>query len=161
MLDTDDLPAKTERPKNPPKPPGVDVPRLRKTVEWAYEQWQRAERGEPSEWNQGTWIDQRMFPTCSTVCCIAGKIALDDGWTPTTHDGSVVTKPGKGERVTSVLALELLGIANDRLFRGSNDIWDIFEIAGELTDGEIEPPPGLPARPMMRIQCPCGCGLLT
>jgi hypothetical protein len=116
----------------------VDTPRLRKTLEWALSEHRKAERGEPSEWNQEEWLgtlraatwnrlftDTDMSPgetdraveqlnlstACGTACCLAGKIVLDAGMQPasaTGSDGHVVTASGV-ERSVPTVALELLG----------------------------------------------------
>jgi hypothetical protein len=147
----------------------VDVPLLRKTLEWAYTEWQKHLQGKPSEWNQCNWIGParearnnivldddelvaeavRTGEICGTACCIAGKIVIDDGWSvPSPYygtGGSVVRKGNRKEHVIDVAA-ELLGISEtnaNALFYGSNTIYDLYRIASELTDGEIQIPEGL------------------
>jgi len=63
-----------------------DIARLEHLLEWATEEQAKRERGEPSEWNQGVYIVDRTLANgtrrvtdCDTVCCIAGKVALEDG----------------------------------------------------------------------------------
>lgn len=94
----------------------IDIPRLRKTLEWALSEHHKAERGEPSEWDQGEWLgsirdstlskfyrsrpmprwgettrmvnEMSLSATCGTSCCIAGKIVLDAGYRPMAETGS-------------------------------------------------------------------------
>lgn len=142
----------------------INVPLLRKTLEWAYGEHLKAERGEVSEWSQGDW----MAPTrdvqpwnldredvdaavqegtaCGTACCIAGKVAYDEGWRPVAFQGGTIT--GRDGRVDSAFEVgaRLLGLNDGQakdLFNGCNTIGELYWIAGGITDGEIEPPPGL------------------
>ena len=75
----------------------VNVKLLRKTLEWAHDQWHRWQRNEISEWEQGDWMvstAQRYWDMseedfqalidegsiCGTSCCVAGKVAYDLGY---------------------------------------------------------------------------------
>jgi len=149
----------------------VNVPLLRKTLEWAYEQHLKAERGEPSEWNQSNWI---LTTECGTVCCIAGKITIDAGWTPVwgfVGGGEVVRRDGISDDVSddvssyaSDVATRELGLTEGQaqlLFSGANTIEDLYSLAGQFTDGEVQPPPELDlsaVRDSDPCSCSCGCG---
>jgi hypothetical protein len=163
-------PAKTTRPGNPPKPPGasdtVDAPRLAKTLDWALEQHWRAEAGLFSEWNQAAWmrhsddlarergmyeeylVAQRAGATCGTACCIAGKVALDNGYHSVHGNGgdAVIHRRTRARVGAAKVAAELLGLTTwqaDLLFSGGNRITDLYAIAEVLTGGEITAPPEL------------------
>lgn len=63
-----------------------DIARLEHLLAWATEEQAKLERGEPSEWNQGVYVVDRTAPgqirrsaSCDTACCVAGKVALEDG----------------------------------------------------------------------------------
>jgi len=74
----------------------IDIPLLRKVVEWAETEEKLTK---DREWFQGAWVREETFPIaatayqsgdvasqttpwCKTTMCIAGKIALDAGWKP-------------------------------------------------------------------------------
>ena len=140
----------------------VNVPLLRKTLDWAYDQYQLSLRGLPSEWSQGEWIRHSSAVSCGTVCCVAGKIALEAGWRSLHGDGgSVVIQDGVIDFANAVAADEL-GLTRDQaeaLFSGGNTIGMLYAIAGQLTDGEITAPPELNVPDISETRCPCGCDL--
>lgn len=142
--------------------PTVNVPLLRKTLEWAYGEWQKVRRDEISEWNQGNWMVStaglydysekvyeafRQGAACGTACCIAGKVALDDGWHPAMTRGLGGFAYRDGERADVFdIGRDLLGLTNEQanwLFAGGNTIYNLYSIANQITDGEIQPPPEL------------------
>ena len=119
-----------------------NIPLLRKMVEWVEEQAQLTEN---REWYQADWI---VAPSeylgladeaenwCGTACCVAGKVALMDGWKPAFFSGlaTTVTKDGEYREVKEVAA-ELLGIPDygvHPLFDGNNTAADIRRIAEEI-----------------------------
>lgn len=116
----------------------VNVPLLRKQLEWATSEHAKATRGEFSEWDQDKW--------CGTRCCIAGHTALDTGWTTHTYpDGAVSTVLTRGTESEHVryVAQDALGLTWDEaqtLFDGKNQISDLWRIANKVTNGEIEIP---------------------
>lgn len=123
--------------------PEVNVPLLRKTVEWATDQWRKAQRGEASEWTQKFYFVKRQRLDCGTACCIAGKVVLDAGYEPAYEDGDVTAwAVGDGEeRPAGEIARELLGLSmfqGERLFWEDNSIHDIWRIAEEISGGEIK-----------------------
>lgn len=120
-----------------------NIPLLRKMVEWVEEQ-DRLE--ENREWYQSEWIvTPSEYPElydeaenwCGTACCVAGKVALMDGWKAADfYSGSAttVTKDGEYREVREVAA-ELLGIPDyggHPLFDGNNTATDIRRIAEEI-----------------------------
>lgn len=51
---------------------------------WATREWDKKEKGLPSEWEQGTWMTMRgeevTGTACGTACCLAGKaVAITPG----------------------------------------------------------------------------------
>jgi len=56
----------------------VDIERLDHLLAWATEEEAKKRRGEPSQWDQGVYYLERD-PSCGTVCCISGKVVLEDG----------------------------------------------------------------------------------
>ena len=112
----------------------VNIPLLRKTVEWVEEQ----EQLEESRWNQRDWFsfhynlvaDQREH-FCNTSYCFAGKVVMDAGWTPTTTT-FCVKKDGVVRDIADV-ANELLGLEKlHSLYGATNTASDIREIAEHL-----------------------------
>lgn len=104
----------------------VNVPLLRKMVEWVEAEEQRSEN---REWDQTVWFDLRTNQAwCGTVACIAGKIALMEGWKPVNViKGGLVAKGGE-QMLASRVAARALGITY-------SDIWQLF--AEDLTAAEI------------------------
>lgn len=134
---------------NPEVNPEVNISLLRKAVEWV--EWQDALAKPKRQWDQAVWVwfktkkgtlmkDRRRVAQvvqsnkweCQTVMCLAGFVALEGGWKPTTQDGEV-TKDGE-VRAVPMVAEELLGIRNFNpgLFNGENDARDIRRIAEQL-----------------------------
>lgn len=117
----------------------VNIPLLRKTVEWVETQEQITEG---REWYQGWWISDRKdieddevdtTHFCDTAYCVAGKVVLDDGWHPRAG-GTVVEKGGVRWDISAV-AIDLLGITEDEgelLFDGNNDAKTIRQIAEDI-----------------------------
>lgn len=121
----------------------VNVPLLRKMVEWVEEQEKLTEG---REWWQGFWatdtsrgtfielVDSKSY--CGTAFCVAGKLAYDDGWKPKwLPDGEAyeVTRDGETKEIAGVAA-GLLGIAPDtRLFDANNTAAVIRRIAEDIT----------------------------
>lgn len=88
----------------------VNVPLLRKAVEWVEEQALLPMH--LREWDQAHW--------CGTRCCVAGWVALHEGWSRTKLE-SVVTKDGRSRTVDEV-ASKALGLTEPQaigLFLGT------------------------------------------
>lgn len=118
----------------------VNVALLAKALDWAYEQDARRACGETSEWDQGAW--------CGTAHCIAGEVALLTGWRMHGNSMFVTREDGAGveEDFVDHVAADALGLTDAQaagLFSGSNSLEMLYEIAAELTDDAITPPPGL------------------
>lgn len=109
----------------------VNVPLLRKVVEWVEEQ--EGLQGTEREWYQATWISR--YNWCGTQMCVAGKIAILEGWTPVFTDSehmatATVEKDGIEENVETV-ALEALGVSREIY-------WDKFYLFdGDLTAAQV------------------------
>ncbi len=127
-----------------------NVPYLRKLVEWVETE---AKRTEAREWYQATWLapgnEARIdfgqeIDFCDTACCVAGKVALLEGWKPETYSNrDMSNNPGftgnviKGgvTKHASHVARDALGLTNDqsdRLFEAVNTAEDIRAIAEEI-----------------------------
>jgi hypothetical protein len=124
-----------------------DIARLEHLLAWATEEQAKLERGEPSEWNQGVYLVDRMlslWPTpktsCNTVCCIAGKVALEDGAEIIWNDG------GYGSRVRVLgsrigiddYAQQELGLTNSQafvLFHAENNLEALRKIIDAIKRG--------------------------
>lgn len=111
--------------------PIPDLPLLRKTLDWARAEHEKALRGERSEWNQGMWWWQGHV--CGTVCCVAGYIAnMTDG-----VDGvrlGQTLRTSTGERIRDC-AQRHLGITRGEavaLFNGINDIHDLERVGRQI-----------------------------
>jgi hypothetical protein len=144
----------------------IDVGLLQKVLDWAYEQYQRALRGEPSEWNQGTWfIDLTAVSSldserteraidagtvCDTACCIGGKTAIMMGWRPVWSSGDLVQHPTENYmasvRHVAAAGLGLSPYEAGLLFNGRNNIRDLYEHASRFTRGKVVVPLDLPER---------------
>jgi hypothetical protein len=121
--------------------------RLLSLLAWAEGEHEKSERGEPSEWDQGSWITRQRSVPCGTACCIAGKVALDDGLEPrisgrsweAVHDfDSTSTVLLDGERLSvpeyAQVALGLDRYQANELFAGGNTIEDLRRIIGGLVE---------------------------
>lgn len=133
----------------------VNVPLLRKAVEWAETEASKPEGG---RWMQGTWMFQvdeflndmhnsfatvedrlawleseHIDPTCGTAYCIAGYVA--QLMNPEYRERHVI-----GGRHLADFATDELGISDDeadRLFAASNTIEDIRRVAEEIAGGKL------------------------
>ncbi len=120
----------------------IDVPKLRKLVEWVEEQDVLAENDRV--WDQELWfhqdnlaiaraVEDKYDPYCGTSMCIAGKLAFDAGWLPVIdHADDKATKDGV-TKYYSEIGAEELGLDNNtqefELFNASNSASDIRAIA--------------------------------
>ena len=123
--------------------PTVNIPLLRKAVEWA-----EAEAAMPSRisrWNQGAWVinpvEIQRDEACGTCYCIAGFVVsqestvapVTDKWWQVMVDDAIVD-----EYDFCSLAASRLGIDRadaNRLFNASNSIEDV-RIQAESIAGE-------------------------
>jgi hypothetical protein len=124
----------------PPPCETVDVPLLRKQLEWA--------TAHPEEHYQSDWV---VETECGTAYCIAGHTCVDAGYTmhADRFRDKVWVDTEHGEEHTAEVALRLLGLPRDspthgsRLFAGGNDLRRLWELAQAYTGGEIQPPENL------------------
>lgn len=115
----------------------INIPLLRKMVEWVEEQ----EALQPSqrEWYQGAWLSvsgkwtNEQLDWCGTRCCVAGKIALLEGWEPAWDHPEArpiwtdyVKKDGEVRHVEAV-AYEALGL---------DQLGELYEYEIALFEGE-------------------------
>ena len=123
----------------------IDIPKLRKLVEWVEEQDVLAESDRV--WDQELWFHQdrsvvvaiealhnKYDPYCGTSMCAAGKLAFDDGWKPVwDSDGHSDRAEKDGvEKYYSQIGAEVLGLAYEaeyELFNANNNAGDIRAIA--------------------------------
>lgn len=59
----------------------LNTERLVRVGRWAIEQEKLRQAGLPSEWDQARWL-RKTDGGCGTACCIAGRIAVEDGGVP-------------------------------------------------------------------------------
>jgi hypothetical protein len=67
----------------PTKRETVDFDRLDDLIAWGEGEYLKSLEGLPSEWVQGEWVatrwDEETWSTpCGTVCCMAGRVGLED-----------------------------------------------------------------------------------
>lgn len=120
----------------------IDVELLRKELEYV-----TAHR---DEWDQKYWMQRSSKTTCGTVACLAGNAVLhSDRFTVKVEqvgskhhynpvrasDGTWVSWLRAGREVFGLSAREA-----DRLFDSSNTLRQLWTLASEFTDGEIEVP---------------------
>lgn len=137
--------------------PDVDVPTLRKAVEWVEWQETLGEENPDRVWYQSVWLlplrevfteEERARSkfrdwSCETAMCMAGYIALnladpDPEYKPHIKiDGRVVDKYGNEYEVEH-LALATLGLSEDYgMFVGHNTAADIRQIAESIVGGAL------------------------
>jgi len=130
---------------HPAPEPTVNVPLLRKAVEWVEEQVELDGWG---QWDQSAWLVTEDFriheldhePGCGTAYCVAGYVGqlvnpayLEDAW-----GGTVVGAPGA--RHVSDVAREALGLTPmqaDMLFESTNGVDRIRELAEGFAGGAL------------------------
>jgi hypothetical protein len=119
----------------------LDVPLLRKAVEWVQTEAKRPVK--ESEWCQGEWrvFGRDMGRTCDTVYCVAGYVATVVGtkWVDyPSRDGSLYAGFfDSDDRSASVIARKALGLDADEaraLFHGNNSAKRVLEIAREICE---------------------------
>lgn len=134
--------------------PTVNVPLLRKVVEWA--EAEAAKPWELREWNQvsviqsperitgyhderGYWVEASKAPSCGTNYCIAGYVAqvtlregerVGFGWDIVDPNGQTVD--GAVERAAEMLGIDAEVAMGDGLFAGGNTIEDVRRIAESI-----------------------------
>lgn len=111
---------------------GINIPLLRKVVEWVEEQ--EALSTGKRQWKQMIWFERNNW--CGTRCCVAGKVALLEGWEPVWEENETarVEKDGEVQGV-ALVARDLLGLNSfqaDRLFAARNTAADVRYYAEQL-----------------------------
>lgn len=116
----------------------VNAPLLRKVLEHITEH--------PDEWFQGMWAKRSA---CGTACCVAGHVAVMTGHELIFDSDGEASFVQDGRWISTVATEELRLPDQDpesyepHLFAGFNSLPDLWRIANELTDGEIEIPEGM------------------
>jgi len=113
----------------------VNVPLLQKVLDHI--------TAHPEEWRQSDWASKSA---CGTAYCVAGHAVVMSGYTASFSSKNWATgfcvKDGRRGHIDTV-AREVLGLdlwqAQD-LFHGRNTMQEIWDIATEITDGEIVVP---------------------
>jgi hypothetical protein len=119
----------------------ADNEKLLELKAWVRREWEKRLAGQPSEWNQGTWI---AVKSCGTVCCVAGKAALNAGWIPDPDATSWVHLPDDphNSRPVEEVSDEVLGLTPQEsfeLYRGSNSVEDVERLIDLIVAGEFDP----------------------
>lgn len=112
----------------------ANMERLDRLVEWAAAQEDLRAAGLSSEWDQTEWIGKRF---CGTVCCVAGKVALEDGHRPVNDLSYIITVDGRRMGVDTY-AMDALGLNDDQadvLFEASNTLDDLRVIVEAIRAG--------------------------
>lgn len=107
-------------------------------------------RTHPEEWDQTLWIGTpTKHDHCGTTACIAGRVAIQNGWTPDTTNSSVtddrnghlratythVTKEPHQTGAVIDIAQDILWLDNNQaetLFSPDNTIHDLHTIRNEI-----------------------------
>jgi hypothetical protein len=136
----------------------VNIPLLRKAVEWA--EAEAAKPWEVSEWNQADWVAhpkklwhqtrdalgrfirggerKTKAEDCGTCFCIAGKVAYDVGAVPINYNSGflngLMMLDGREEWADQIAQKELGLTDKDaaNLFKATNKIEDIRKIAENI-----------------------------
>jgi len=121
----------------------TNVPLLQKALDYI--------ETHPEEWEQSCWIEDSPL-ACGTVACLAGHIALIDGWEVHTDAYGIIRGMVRGDEwVSSVseAAAASLGATSDygqvyargeSLWGASNTRKDLWRIANNLVDGALTLP---------------------
>jgi hypothetical protein len=131
----------------------VNVPLLRKAVEWAEAEAARPEGG---HWLQPSWVRDLStlspaereareaqglhLASCGTAYCIAGWVAQHEAGPENVSVPSVSVTAGGRTWMIDDYAAARLGLNfmdADRLFAGSNTIEDVRRIAEEIVGGPL------------------------
>ena len=105
----------------------LNVPLLRKMVEWVEGEATKPIR--EREWNQDSYVYRGVAFNCGTAYCVAGKIAIDAGWTPFY----------RRESSTSTERVEKDGVVMDaddvaKRVLGLEDVWGLFNAGNSSSD---------------------------
>lgn len=109
----------------------INAPLLRKVLDHI--------TAHPEEWDQTDWAS---MTSCGTACCVAGHAAVMTGHTPDFrgYGSTHVTSDGRYICDVAREELRLEHWQADDLFAVCYTLKDLWRIASEFTDGEIEIP---------------------
>lgn len=138
----------------------MDVNRLLALDWWVHEQEALRLAGRPSAWDQNVWFEmdepgnERVVeygeadegyvlgeyvirvPSCGTVCCIAGHVAMQDGWTLSDLNRQMRVDPETGlQESISSYAARILGLESweaSRLFDANNSAEQVHAFIEDL-----------------------------
>lgn len=136
----------------------ADIEHLHRLLDWAEVEDEKRQRGEFSEWDQHVWVNWILYDPdpeitdssnyCGTVCCLAGKVAVDagavslDGYI---ESGPMVALPTEdGEQLVTDVShfarqrLDLTKGQGAALFDSANDLQALREIVAMIAAGEDE-----------------------
>lgn len=108
----------------------------------------------PERWRQNTWIHRSWY---GTTGCLAGNVVLNAGYRPLyldadsewtswievpANDPAGIMSPARDVRIVRVsdVARRLLGLSGSqafRLFRSFNTLDDLWQLAGEFSNGTV------------------------
>jgi hypothetical protein len=123
--------------------------RLIALAQWVAGEDAKRRLGLPNEWNQTHWFQRRRGDAdagCGTACCIAGKVAVEDGGKPqflfadSMVTGEVQMPDGALHHVRDY-AKEALGLTekqSERLFGADNSLEDVLASIAEFIGTELE-----------------------
>lgn len=97
----------------------------------------------PGEWDQDFWAQRT---DCGTTYCLAGTVAVQQGYELSFDDVGGASQVTTGEGIADVAEREL-GLTEaqaDELFIESDTLRDLYRVARDITNGEIEVPVELP-----------------
>lgn len=134
--------------EDPDENPTLNFELLASTVKWARHEWDsQAAGGAQSMWRQASYA---MPTDCGTAACIAGRVALDAGFTSAPelrmwedagafcywrHDTDPPVSLQGNRTPWSTVGQELLGLTTYEarvLFAGGNNIKDVERIAADI-----------------------------
>lgn len=120
----------------------VDAERLNHLLAWAEAEDLKAQAGLPSAWDQTVWSN-----SCGTACCIAGKVALEDGGKPVAREYGQMKlvnefrMPNGQEVEPEAYARRELGLTDDEaeaLFESNNDLDRLRGLVAAIVAGTFE-----------------------
>ena len=117
--------------------PDVNIPLLRKCVEWAEAEAMKLDQRE-SQWEQGAWVRmaEDIGRNCGTCYCIAGYVTLMGEGIERDEVGIFGFRDVSGKTIFPCkYAQESLGLSDrqtGQLFRAANTIEDVRRIAEEI-----------------------------
>lgn len=129
----------------------LDTPRLLGLLAWAEGEAEKQAAGQPSEWDQTVYLMRYVNglapqSRCGTVCCLAGKVVLEDEapvrWTGSRsveHGYVTLEFPGEDHDRVYEYARGALGLTHPQatvLFAPDNDLASLRALVAAITEGE-------------------------